>query len=150
MPVRALRFESHLAATPAELWAHASTMGGVNAELAPLRMSAPPGLRLGAETPLGRVLFRSVVSLGGLVPLDLHALRLVELREGEGFVEDSTSVLERRWRHERRIEPVPGGARVVDLLTFEPRLLGPVVARIVRRTFERRHAFLRQRFGALG
>lgn len=141
---------SDLAAPRDAVWRHISSMAGINQELAPLSMTYPASVaELRAEAvPLGQVLFRSWVLLYGVLPIDRHALRLMELRPGEGFHEDSTSWLQRRWVHERWLAPIPGGCRVIDRLRFTPRLglLRPLVAAIVRATFERRHRRLRQRF----
>lgn len=144
-----LRVASPLAASPEAVWAHASTMAGVNEELAPLRMSAPPGARLDADVPLGTRLFRSTISVAGVLPFDVHDLTLVELTPGRGFHEASSSLTERRWIHRRTVAPAAGGCTVEDDLTFEPRLLGGLVRRIVGRVFARRHAALRRKFGAL-
>ena len=121
-------------------------MDGVNAELTPVRMSHPTGATIAPGVPLGRPLFRSVVSLWGLVPLDVHELRLVDVRPDEGFHESSRSVLERRWVHRRSLADAPDGVEIADELEFEPRILGFLVARIVAATFERRHARLRRLF----
>jgi len=121
-------------------------MGGVNAELAPVHMSHPAGAVLGADVPLGQPLFRSLVTLWGLLPLDLHELALVDVRPGEGFHESSRSLLERRWVHRRTLADAPDGMELVDELEFEPRVLGPLIARIVAATFARRHACLRRLF----
>jgi hypothetical protein len=143
-----LRVSSRLGADAATVWAHASSMAGVNAELAPLRMSAPRDGRID-EVPIGVVAFRSLVTLFGVVPIDLHSLRLVEVIPGRGFHEDSRSLLEARWVHKRQIEPDGAGCLVTDEVTFQPRLFGGVVRQIVARTFARRHGYLRRRFGGL-
>jgi hypothetical protein len=142
-----LRIRSRLATDRRTLWAHASSMDGVNAELAPVRMSHPAGAAIVPGVSLGRPLFRSVVSLWGLVPLDVHELGLVDVRPDEGFHESSRSVLERRWIHRRSLADAPDGVAITDELEFEPRILGFLVARIVAATFERRHACLRRLFG---
>jgi len=121
-------------------------MDGVNAELAPVHMSHPAGATIAPGVPLGRPLFRSVVTLWGLVPLDVHELGLVDVRPDEGFHESSRSVLERRWIHRRTLADAPDGVEITDELEFEPRILGFLVARIVAGTFERRHACLRRLF----
>ena len=126
-------------------------MAGVNAELRPLRMTYPPeAADIGAaDAPLGQVLFRSWVLLFGVLPIDRHALALTAVNPGEGFQEDSTTWLQRYWRHERRLTPIPGGCRVTDRLEFEPRVatFAPVVKRVAGWVFARRHRYLRARFG---
>lgn len=149
-----LRFSSDLAAPAAEVWAVASTMPGVNAELGPwLRMTHPPTMSslAGHDVVPGEVAFRSWLLLGGLVPIDRHALALVRvLDDGPyGFDEESTSWLQARWRHVRRIvERDDGGCTVTDELTVEPRLglLRPVVRSVAAATFAHRHRRLRARF----
>jgi hypothetical protein len=85
-----LRVASRLDADAATVWAHAASMAGVNAELAPLRMSAPRQGRI-EEVPLGVVAFRSLITLYGVVPIDLHSLQLerisktVELSSGDSI-----------------------------------------------------------------
>jgi len=141
-----LRIRSRLATDRRTLWAHASSMDGVNAELAPVHMSHPADAVIASDVPLGRPLFRSVVTLWGFVPLDVHELALVDVRPGEGFHESSRSVLERRWIHRRSLADAPDGVEIVDEVEFEPRILGSLVARIIGETFERRHACLRRLF----
>ena len=148
MPIE-LAFESRLAAPADAVWRHATTMEGVNYELRPLvRMTSP---RDGAieDLPLGEVGFRSVLLAGGLVPIDLHSLTLVEREHGR-FLERSHSLLQRTWEHERTVRDDPaGGCVVADRLRIEPRigLAAPLVRRIAARTFRNRHRRLSARFG---
>ena len=149
-----LRFESRLREAPQAVWAQASTMAGVNAELGPwVRMSYPVDRAAldGQDVPLGEVLFQSWLCVFGLIPFDRHALVLERLYPGVGFDERSTSWMQRLWIHRRRIEAVEGGARVTDELEIEPRLpfAAPLVRRIVGFLFAHRHRRLRARFGAL-
>lgn len=150
------RFEirSRLAADAPTVWAHASSLEGVNRELAPLcRMTFPAHARvLTAETvPLGQRLFRSWVLLGGVLPVDYDDLVLVELEPGRRFLERSTLATQRQWEHERTLTPVAGGVELTDRLRFEPRLgwmLGASRA-VVRTLFTHRHRRLRAIFGTL-
>lgn len=148
-----IEVRSALAASADEVWAHASTMEGVNRELAPwVRMTVPRaarGKRLADVTP-GREAFASVLLAFGLVPFDVHHLTLDRVLE-RGFDEESWSWLQRRWRHERRVEPAASGCVVVDRVTVAPRWAPTsVVERAVRRLFEARHRHLRARFGGRG
>lgn len=143
---------STLAASPAVVLAHALGMPGVNAELMPLvRMTYPAAAaRLDPSTvPLGRVAFRSVLLLFGLIPVDVHALTLVRVDPAAGFLERSSSLAQRVWEHERTIVAAPGGCAVTDRLRFEPRLplLGPLLLPVMRGVFRHRHRRLRRRFG---
>lgn len=147
MPVYRLQFSSRLASPPDLIWRHASSMSGVNRELWPLGMSAPGDARIDEQTPIGVVVFHSVISLLGIVPLDLHALCLNRVDPGAGFEEESWSLSEKRWLHRRTLKPIPGGTEIEDFLEFEPRLLAPVFRTIVPAIFRRRHRRLIKLFG---
>jgi hypothetical protein len=123
-------------------------MAGVNAELAPMHMTHPADAALGPDVPLGQPLFRSLVSLWGFVPLDVHEFALADVRPGEAFHESSRSLLERRWVHRRTLADAADGVEITDELEFEPRLrlMGGLVARIIATTFVRRHTRLRRLF----
>lgn len=143
---------SELEAPAAALWAHATSMEGVNDELMPfVRMHVPREARGKgiADAPLGVVAFHSWLLAFGLVPFDRHALTLVSIDAGHGFSERSWSWLQRSWRHDRSIEPSPRGAIVTDRVGFDPRLslATPIVTRIVAGIFRHRHHRLQRRFG---
>lgn len=143
-----LTISSSLAAAPELVWPHITSTAGINEELWPLHMSGPEGFAH-EYAKLGRPLFVSVLSVLSVMPIDVHELTLHELEAGEGFHEDSRSLLEKRWVHKRSVRPFEGGSIVVDELEFEPRVFPELVARIVRKVFERRHAVLRRKFGKL-
>jgi ligand-binding SRPBCC domain-containing protein len=146
-----LEISTTVGASPEEVWAHASTMEGVNWELAPwVRMSVPREAkgRTLTEVPVGEEAFRSVLLLGGVIPFDVHHLRLERVL-ARGFDEESWSWLQRRWRHERRIDSTEeGGAIIIDRLTVETRF-APIalVAPLIRAIFRWRHRRLRKKFG---
>jgi ligand-binding SRPBCC domain-containing protein len=150
--VIALTITTEVDAPRDAVWAHATTMEGVNDELRPLvRMTAPREGTI-ADLPLGEVAFRSVLLAGGLLPFDVHFLRLEERSEGR-FLERSHSLLQRRWEHERVVEATPsGGARVTDRLRIEPRLPGSawLVQRMAWATFRHRHRRLARRYSQPG
>jgi hypothetical protein len=81
-------------ASPAEVvWAHATSMAGVNLELRPwLRMTVPRALDLQPRpiSPPGEFAFHSWLLLGRVLPFDRHAL---------GF---ETMAPEQFWFRERR------------------------------------------------
>lgn len=137
----------------AAMWAVVSTMDGVNAELRPfVRMTHPAHLQSLADAEIvpGEVVFHSWLLAGGVLPFDRHALALERVIDGEGFDEESTSWMQRRWRHERRlIDHDDGTCTVTDHLVVEPRLglLRPLGARVVRFLFGHRHRRLVERFG---
>lgn len=144
---------SVVAAAPADVWAEVATMAGVNAELLPwCRMREPRSLR-GRTLESWRPGERAVCWLlaGGYVPFDRHVLGLESVAPGRGFVEESSSWLQRRWRHERTLAAEGAGTRITDRLTVEPRLglAAPLVARVVPRVFAHRHRRLVARFGSL-
>jgi ligand-binding SRPBCC domain-containing protein len=145
---------STVTAPLAEVWAHASSMPGVNRELMPIvRMTWPrstPSLAGVDEVPLGRVLFASWILLLGFIPIDRHMLRLRALDPPHGFHEDSWSWMQRRWVHRRTLEAIDATrTRVIDEVEFEPRLGGARLLRpIYQRVFEHRHAVLRRLFGS--
>ncbi len=148
-----LRFESPLAADAATVWAHATAMEGVNFELGPwVRMSVPrtmAGLRLDQVRP-GVLLFQSWLLAFGVLPFDRHALRLHGIGPGMRFDEDSTSWLQRVWRHHRHVEPLGAGCVVVDELEVVPRMAPAFLIRwIVGALFAHRHRRLRRRFGSV-
>lgn len=148
-----LSFTSTLQAPRPEVWAVVSTMAGVNAELRPfVRMTFPAqsGQLSDAAIVPGQVLFRSWLLAGSVIPIDRHALALERVIDGEGFDEESTSRLQLRWRHERRLTDTPnGGCTVRDHLLIVPRvaIARPLAARTVRLLFDHRHQVLRRRFG---
>jgi hypothetical protein len=144
-----IRISSALRATPESVWKHAASLEGINEELWPVHMSGPSEPVLGPNVPLNQPLFRSVVSLLRVVVLDLHEFKLVRVDTGEGFHESSRSLLEKRWEHIRKITAEPGGCVLSDEVEYEPRLPPLLVAPLVRHVFERRHAFLRRKFGEL-
>jgi ligand-binding SRPBCC domain-containing protein len=149
-----LSFSSRVRAGRDEVWAVVSTMAGVNAELMPFVRMTHPRDRTSLEgKPIvpGEVVFHSWLLLGGVLPFDRHALALERVIDGEGFDEESTSWMQRRWRHERRlIDEGDGTCTVTDHLEVEPRLslLRPLAARVVRFLFGHRHRRLVRRFGA--
>ena len=152
-----LSFRTDLATSAGEVWAVVSTMDGVNVVLRPfMRMTHPPHLRslvdLGHEPMQGEVVLRSWLLAFGFLPVDRHALGLERVYDGAGFDEESTSWLQRRWRHERRvIDSGNGTCGVTDDLTAEPRLgvLAPVLRAVVTALFNHRHRQLARRFGAV-
>jgi hypothetical protein len=147
-----LEFATVLSAAPQEVWAHATRMKGVNAELGPwIRMTYPAGPDL-SPRPLsdpGEFLFHSWLLLFGVLPIDRHALALRSMNPPHSFHERSHSWLQRQWVHIRRIDPVGRGCRVTDHLEVVPRLdvATPVTRWIVAGLFRWRHRRLAQRFG---
>jgi ligand-binding SRPBCC domain-containing protein len=148
-----LSFTTTVAAPRDVVWARVTTMSGVNAELAPfVRMTHPAELHSLADVTVepGVVLHRSWLLAGRVLPFDRHALALERVMDREGFDEESTSWLQRRWRHERRLRDAPGGGTVVsDHLEIEPRLAfaAPLTRAMVGFLFRHRHRRLLETFG---
>lgn len=143
---------SIVAADREDVWRSISTMTGVNYELRPILVMTRPRDHetLPVEVTPGRVIFASWLLLFGLLPVDRHALALERVDAGFGFIEESTSWLQRRWRHKRTLTTLDsGGCRVVDELVVEPRIgcLRPVTSAVVVRLFTHRHRRLASRFG---
>lgn len=149
----AFELSSRLAAPADVVWAHATSMHGVNTELFPLvRMTHPRGLDSLAErrVPLGARAFRSWILLAGLVPIDYDDLTFIELEPGR-FLERSPMLTQRAWEHERRVEPSGTGCVVTDRIHSTPRIapLAPLFGWVYRLAFELRHRNLRRRFGIM-
>jgi hypothetical protein len=148
-----LRFESQLATDATTLWQHASSMAGVNYELMPLVRMTHPADRaaLPHENIPKDVLFQSWLLLFGFLPFDRHALRLTDVWPQKGFNEDSTSWLQARWIHKRRVHEHANGVVVIDELEITPRIrfAAPIVALMVQQIFRHRHRRLQRRFGAM-
>jgi len=144
---------SDLKASTETVWQAVSRMSGVNRELMPwLYMTAPRWARdAGLEdAPLGETAFVSWLLALGFLPCDRHRLCLERVDVGRRFVEESTSWTQKRWRHERTLEPLPdNGCRVTDRLTFSPRLpfAKPLLTGVIRRLFAHRHRKLIHQFG---
>ena len=138
--------ETAVAVSADRVWQRIVTPEGINHELRPwMTMAMPRGRRelrvdlVSVGVPLGRCWLR----LFGVVPFDYDDLTIVELHPGRGFVEESTMLSMRRWRHERTIEPLDAGrTRVRDHVTFELRaglrVLTPVVGAVIGKLFAHR------------
>jgi hypothetical protein len=142
-----------LPAAAPTVWAHATSLAGIQRELSPLcRMTFPPAVaKLTPETVvLGRRLFRSWILLFGVIPVEYDDLTIVELEPGRRFLERSATLTQRVWQHERIVEPTAGGCTVTDRLTLTPRIPGlqRLQVAVVRALFRTRHRNLRRLFTA--
>ncbi|MDJ0788615.1 MAG: hypothetical protein QNK05_17545 [Myxococcota bacterium] len=137
-------------ASPEAVWAHAASWDGVNHELAPwIRMTFPAQFTQIEDIPAdGTSHFTSALLLFGAIPIDFHRFVLRELEPGRRFDELSSNGLLRSWAHERVIEAIPGGTRVIDRCALEPRFrwLGRLLLAIYRELFRRRHRRLSKLF----
>ena len=147
-----LNFESRLNATPEKIWQWMTSLEGIVTEMRPLMiMTSPKGVKniLDVKIALGKPLFRSYIFLFGFIPADYSNLTLIELDDGNGFIEQSTMGSMKLWRHERRIiemQQEPSISMLRDTLTFQPRFASELIHWFVRRIFEHRHAVLRRWF----
>ena len=146
------RIASRLRASPERVWAHATSMAGINQELAPLlRMTHPPGMTaLGdLSPPLGTPLFRSIILLFGVLPIDFDDVTLEAVEPGRGFREHSRTLSQRSWIHERSIESIDSGVRLVDRITFEPKVpvASVIIVPLLHLVFKNRHRKLVGLFG---
>jgi len=144
--------QTEIRVTPAAFW-QSMCMEAVNAELWPLvRMTVPVGLKqVSAEQWItGQPLFRSLILLFGVIPVDVHLLRLEQLDPGEGFLERSSSWVNRVWQHARHTTPTASGCIVTDTVTVESRLPGMayLMLPVYRWVFRHRHRRLRRLYGA--
>ena len=148
-----LDFASRVATPGVDLWAVASTMAGVNAELRPLvRMTFPHDRAslVDHDVVPGEVVFRGWLLLFGVLPIDRHSLGLERVLD-LGFDEESSSWLQQRWRHERRIvDHGDGTSTVTDHVVVVPRIAisRSIVAAMVGVVFRHRHRRLTERFGS--
>jgi ligand-binding SRPBCC domain-containing protein len=145
-----LKFSTHLGVSPTEVWIWMTSVDGISKEMAPfLHMSSPKGISSLASVAFqpGERLFRSWITLFGIIPFGYSDLTLVQLKEGQGFIEQSPMGTMRFWRHERSIVPQDSGCILTDELTFEPRLAGWLTSQIVYYFFKHRHRRLVQFLG---
>jgi len=84
----------------------------------------------------------------GFIPVDRHNFGTIEFTSPTAFVENSSSWLNRQWRHERKVGKTPGGCEVIDTISFESRLafLSPWQKAMYILAFRYRHATLRSRY----
>ncbi|RJQ76675.1 hypothetical protein D5S17_17585 [Pseudonocardiaceae bacterium YIM PH 21723] len=144
---------SRVLASATVVWQWVTTPEGINSELMPvLRMTMPAPMRgrtidqMGAETHVGRSYFL----LLGFLPFGYDDITLAEIGPGTRFLETSTVMSMRTWRHERTITPDGDACEVHDQVTFEPRLRLPggefLIAAALRALFRHRHRRLFRRF----
>jgi ligand-binding SRPBCC domain-containing protein len=134
------------------VWARVSTAAGINDELWPLfRMTAPPRLRREglAAVQVGQRVCRSLVLLGGVLPIDWDDITLVGLDPPAGFRERSSMLSQRVWEHERTLEQTSDGCLLTDRIGYQPRVAVPdaVLGALFSRVFRHRHRRLQRRFG---
>ena len=143
--MRSFRVASAVRAAPEAVWERATTIAGVNAELAPLaRMTGAGTIREGA-------LGRSWILAGGVIPIDYDDIHLEAVEPGRGFRERSRLGSCSAWHHDRTLHALPGGGtRIVDEVAFAPRVgaVGGLLAFVFEAAFRWRHRRLRRIWGA--
>jgi len=124
---------------------------GVNYELGPLlKMTAPKSWveKPISQWPVGIRLFRSAVLLFYCVPVDLHSFMFVHTTP-KGFSEKSSTLMNRRWEHKRRITENDIGCIITDYVRFTGRVpfMEPFMKYVYRFIFRRRHQKLIDKYG---
>ena len=112
---------SRFKAGPEQVAKQTLLMDGVNRELSPwIKMTCPHSMRsIPIERwPVEKPLFNSIILLFGFLPIDRHKFYF-RIVSPTGFSEDSSTLLNRHWRHTRQIKPHDKGTELVDTLEFE-------------------------------
>lgn len=149
-PAHAVDISTELPCAPDRLWHAVTTPAGVNAELMPLIRMSFPEADLGlADAPLDQPLFGSWIFLFGLIPFDRHVFVIHEVGPGH-FVETSHSLLQKLWRHERRLTATEHGTVLRDTVTVVPRIgsTSTLTNFVVRAIFRHRHRRLQALYPA--
>ena len=151
MPYQLIQ-ESRLNAPPEAVWELVRRMSTVNVELSPFAGMTFPGDDYAfseKDTELGAFLFKSCILLFGVLPMDWHYVRMNKVVDGQGFSEDSVSLMHKYWRHDRWIEPAEKGCILHDKVVFLPRLplVGNLALLIYRVVFRNRHRKLSRLIG---
>ncbi len=144
-----MRFQavSEFACTPAALWGfheRPDALALLTPKWPPVKVIQPPAsLHVGAEAIL------ELHPVPG-VRIRWHA-RHTEYDPPHRFVDVQLSGPFASWRHEHRIEPAPGGARLIDTVEYEPplgvlgKLANPLFIRPqLKAMFRYRHAVTRR------
>lgn len=150
-----LRFESKLHAPAERVWEWITSLKGISAEMWPFfRMTVPKNIKSlnvnDVQIEPGVRIFRSYVFLFGVLPIDYSDITLLELKAGQGFIEQSPMGSMKLWRHERHIVPYPSDPSLVllvDQLTFRPRMAKRLVGWFIQRVFTHRHKVIRANLG---
>lgn len=147
----AISVRSALDADAEAVWSAVTRLQQVNEELGWLSLKLPFGYDR-VEASLVRanepVCHGSLVAYGA-VPIDRWSFGLEQVDDGR-FVERSSTLWFKSWRHERVVEERGEGSAIVDRIVAVPRLPGFAVflAPLIARLFAARHRRLRNQFGS--
>ena len=142
--------ETQLPVSSNELAHDTLKMSGVNYELGPLlKMSAPDFWQSKSitEWPTNQNLFSSNILLLGLIPIDRHFFNFKTI-DSFGFKENSKSLMNSLWSHERLIKSVGSGSVIKDVIIYKSKLgiLGNLFMPIYKAIFKHRHSRLRAKY----
>ena len=146
-----------VAASCQAIWDWVTVPEGINHELMPvMRMTVPKRLRAVTVSQIapGTKIGRSYFLLLGFLPFDYDDIMIAELEPGRRFVETSTMMSMRNWRHERTITPRGDWCEVTDEVAFTLRFPAAaipgtnlLVTRTLQGLFRHRHRRLAAHFG---
>ncbi len=99
------------------------------------------------EWPIGTNLFTSTILLFGLIPVDFHKFKFLDIQT-TSFQECSTSLVNRQWRHYRSIEQQGSACVIYDTVEYIPKskILGILIKPLYRAIFSHRHKRLKTRY----
>lgn len=142
--------ESSLPITPTQLATDIFCMEGVDYELKPLiRMTFPEELIYKDFRTLlkNKVLFKSYILLFGIIPIDVHNLKLKTITD-LSFYETSDSLMNLQWNHRRRIMPQGDAAVLRDEVVYLPRFkrIGSWFRPLYWLIFKHRHRRLKRKY----
>lgn len=142
--------ETYLPVCPTDLISFTFNMAGVNYELGPLlKMSAPDMWESKALNlwPTNQDLFSSNILLLNTIPIDRHTFFFHSI-DSFRFNEQSKSILNKSWSHERKIEHKGSGSVIKDTIIFKSRLsvLGFLFTPIYKAVLKHRHNRLKTKY----
>jgi hypothetical protein len=142
--------ETQLAVSSSELAHDTLNMSGVNYELGPLlKMSAPDLWQSKSitEWPTNQNIFSSNILLLGLIPIDRHFFNFKTV-DSFGFKENSKSLMNSLWSHERLIKSAGSGSVIKDVIIYQSKLgiVGNLFMPIYKAIFKHRHNRLRAKY----
>jgi len=137
-------FQSILNIERKRLWDNIHTFERVNFELFPMmKMTTPSAYKIMPleNFPVNVFVFKSIVLLFGLIPIEVSSIRLKFVKKNEGFIEESKMLLSRDWKHTRNLSNVDGKCKLEDIIEVRPRwfLLKPVLWVFIKLLFANRH-----------